>query len=381
MIDPYAELIQLDEKIRAGLQEARGRMARVISAEDGYATVEIPVAGDNGSLVWDGPLGPYPSTIKDLNQGAVGVLLPIRGGRRLFIALGFEGTTLELGGDGSSPYAAHADHEHRADGGPSGSLRIGKNSVSVDRGIAIGNNAEAHDAAIAIGIASKAFGYVASALGYEAEAAGQYAVALAYKARALFTGAVALGYNALANGNYAVALGYASSAVSYAIAVGRNVVASGGFSTAIGDNATASGTRSIAIGANANNPTADKAVMKTNELWLEQSSGTGRTRLVVYSSGNIAKQIVVNDDDTMLVGSETIRGGGNIEKLMPPNRKVGSSAAPLKSYPSNNAGGVAMPAGRAFYATGPVSAEGYSWYVCWNNYGVGYIRSDLTVAL
>lgn len=269
-------------------------------------------------------------------------------------------------GDGSSTYAARADHEHLPASGNTQGMELGIGASATLRGMAIGRGTLAADAALGIGISANAGGYVSVSIGFTSQALGEYGVGI--------------GYNAKGNGARSVAVGHAAEAGDYAVAIGGAAGASATGSTAIGYNAQASGTRAIAIGYNANETRADVAKIKANELWLERSSGSGLTRVVVYSPNGTAKQIRVNDDDSMLIGSTTIRGGG-VEGVLPHNRKIGSAAAPLKSYPSNNAGGIAMPAGRAFHYSGTVSNEGYTWYVVWSNYGVGYIRSDLTVAL
>ena len=95
MIDPFAELVQFDEALSDLDQRVRGRMARVVNADAHMVTVEVP--GPNG---WDGPLGPYPATVTDLAARALGVLLPLRGGQALFLAIG-GGSVVSPAGGGS----------------------------------------------------------------------------------------------------------------------------------------------------------------------------------------------------------------------------------------------------------------------------------------
>lgn len=87
-MDVFRALPAIREELDDIDQRLRGRMARVVASDGHMVTVEIPTAGPDGSLVWDGPLGPYPSTVASLAAGSTGELLPLRGTQALFVAIG-----------------------------------------------------------------------------------------------------------------------------------------------------------------------------------------------------------------------------------------------------------------------------------------------------
>lgn len=95
-MDVFRALPAIREELDDIDQRLRGRMARIVSSDGHMVTVEVPTAGPDGSLLWDGPLGPYPATVADVPAGSTGELLPLRGNQALFVATGV-GTVVPFG--------------------------------------------------------------------------------------------------------------------------------------------------------------------------------------------------------------------------------------------------------------------------------------------
>ena len=84
------------------------------------------------------------------------------------------------------------------------------------------------------------------------------------------------------------AVGNAADATgSNAVAVGQLAIATGDFSVAVGQASAATGDRAIALGQNTTSATDDTAVIKANDLVLEQSNGTGATRIRMTDANNV----------------------------------------------------------------------------------------------
>lgn len=268
-----------------------------------------------------------------------------------------EDDSIPFAGDGGSPFAAHADHQHR-DGTHTSSIRIG-GSVTEGDAVTIGYASSAGDRGTAIGSYAKVEAEQATAVGHWAgqQGSGIYSVAI--------------GASADATGDRGIAVGYQS-------------LASGVRSVAIGSHASASGTRSIAIGDGASSFSNDRAVIKADTLFVDSSSGSGLpTAIILRREGDGSGGVIKLDVQSRIwVGNEYyVRATDVITTRFKPNRKVGGATAALKSYPSNAAGGVAIIAGTAFFQSAITNADGYQWYVAWSHMGVGYIRVDQTVAL
>lgn len=268
-----------------------------------------------------------------------------------------EDDSIPFAGDGGSPFAAHADHQHR-DGTYTSSVRIA-GTVTQDNAVVVGVASRAGDRGVAIGSFAKAEGQQSVVVGHWA------------------------GRNGM--GVYAVALGSDADATDQrAIAIGFQSTASGARSVAIGSAASASGTRSIAIGDGAVSSNNDRAVIKADTLFVDSSSGSGLpTAIILRREGDGSGGVIKLDVQSRIwVGNEYyVRATDVITTRFKPNRKVGGATAALKSYPANAAGGVAITAGTPFFQSAITNADGYSWYVAWSHMGVGYIRSDQTVAL
>lgn len=280
---------------------------------------------------------------------------------------------IPFGADGTSEFAARADHIHQGRGTALHSMEIGYIAVANDRGMAIGRAARADDAAIAVGVNAKATGYISVAYGWGTNAAGAESVAIGYGAEGLQ--------------DYSIAIGRNASAYQSSVAIGRAATAgttSLSGATAVGWGASATGLRSTAIGYNAQNARNDTAVIRSDRLVVESSSGSsnGRTGLEMKSSSGATSIMFMASGNALEIwtGStaNTIRMG-DISAMFPPNYKVGSTAAPLKSYPEDGAGGVAMGVGENLYVYG-TQRNGYRPCVS-KNYGIGYVKSSLIVAL
>lgn len=307
-----------------------------------------------------------------------------------------EDDSVPFSGSGSSDFAARADHFHRPNGASTEGMAIGQNAVQTLRGQAIGHAANAADASVAIGQSANASGYVSTAVGWDALASGMHGVAVGYMSDALGERSIAVGYGSTAVSNNSTAVGGSADADSEGQAFGYNSSATGIRSLALGLSATAtgqesvslgyatdvSGYRSWAIGYNADNATSDRGVLKANIVFIERSTGTGETKLLMRRPDNSGQSFYIANDDRLTIGTKnTVMTADTIAQRFPANRKVGAASAPLKSYAHDSAGGTLLPAGEEFWYSMATTQNGYVWYVAWTRYGVGYIRSDLTVAL
>lgn len=245
-----------------------------------------------------------------------------------------------LGGDGQSSLAARADHQHAGAG---------------ERSVAIGEQAVA---GLQGGIA---MGYMTNA--------GRLAVALGWQ----------VGQSAQ-TGELSVGIGYwAEPTGTHAVAIGREAEATGANSTAIGYRARALGDRSTAIGDRAVAAGNDIAAISGNQLRVVRSDGTANvSNLALQDENGVLRNISIRSVGTINVGG-VWHAPGNLLYMFPPNYKVGSSPAPLKSYPDDAAGGVTMGAGESIFVYG-TQRNGYRPCVS-RNFGMGYVRSDLVVAL
>jgi hypothetical protein len=264
----------------------------------------------------------------------------------------------ELGGDGTSTAAARADHQHNAANGNNQSTVIGRLASGIARGVAIGVSAKHGDAGTAVGPFSEALGAIGTALGWLAKAPGAQSIAVGYQSNASGTSS---------------------------IAVGQDSVASNTQSVAIGQGAQATGAGSIAIGPGVVETSAGVAQIRAIYLYISNAANV-LTRLFLQDGAGNNRDLTFNGSGDLLANNGAhvvVYRGQNPGIVFLPNRKVGGTAAPLKSYVSNNAGGLSMPAGHEIYTFGPgISSEGYTWVPCISgSYGFGYVRYDLTVAL
>lgn len=239
----------------------------------------------------------------------------------------------ELGGDGVSPAAARADHEHTGPG--DASLEVGTRAKTTLRGHAVGYEAEAGDAATAVGFLAKALGYIGTALGFQASAGGERATAAGY----------------LAN-------------------------ASGQYATAIGSQSVASALRAWAIGYLASNATPDTGKFMANDIYFERSNGTGHTRIVLRSPDGAWKVVSFDSDGNLVVGS---RNYGTQTGLFPVNKTISSGTADsLRLLPSSTGTVIRLlGAGTTVFDTGiRISADSISWaYVFAHGCGWGYYNA------
>lgn len=88
MVDMLRSLPGLKRYLDRMEDRLSGRMARVVSVSGDMVMVEVPRVTEAGALVWDGPLGPYPSSQMGPVPGTHGTVHPLRGGKRLFVPQG-----------------------------------------------------------------------------------------------------------------------------------------------------------------------------------------------------------------------------------------------------------------------------------------------------
>lgn len=367
-LDLFRDLPALDEVLESRFNAAKGSMARVLTASSHMVTVEVP--GPNG---WDGPLGPYPATVLGLTTGAAGVLMPLRGDNYLFIPVG--GTLPEHTHFVSSGGGYTAIAEGTTYGGDNTALVAVGNFLGdltdVDRSTILGSFIQGSGALGSTGLV---------AIGHWLGGVAQDAIAIGNNASAPYPNGVAIGFGA-GTADDSIAIGRDAGAQWWGVAIGRDAE-SGPQGVAIGFSATASGSRSIAIGNGASEATDDTAKIKANDLIVERSNGTGASRLVLYSATGVFTYITVISNRLWVGGTPHIVQGDHPSTVHSNNRKVGGTAAALKSYPADAAGGVTMPAGHQFFVNGSFYASPYNWYSAYSpTYGWGYIRQDQTVAL
>lgn len=245
-----------------------------------------------------------------------------------------------VAGDGESPLAARVDHEHL--GGGERSIALGPDAVAgMQGGVAIGYMPNAGRLAVAIGWQVG-----------QAEPTGELSVGIGYWAEPTGTHSVAIGREAEATGVNSTAVGYRAQAL-------------GARSTAIGDRAVAAGN--------------DIAAISGNQLRVLRSDGAaGVSNLALQDENGTLTNISIRANGRINVGG-VWHAPGNISAMFPPNRKVGASPAPLKSYPEDGAGGVTMPADEQIFVYG-TSRNGYRPCVS-TNFGMGYVKYELTTAL
>jgi hypothetical protein len=166
-----------------------------------------------------------------------------------------------------------------AGGGDSTHPGAGEDSV------AIGAGSEAGEDAVAIGVDAVATSNGVS-LGRSSEA-GEYNLAVGASANAFydFQNAAAVGNGASVNGDYGAAFGHgAFVSGSEGTALGGESHVTADDATAVGGHASATAARAIAIGKGAASTTADRGVVKVNDLELVRSNGSGATTVILADS-------------------------------------------------------------------------------------------------
>lgn len=167
--------------------------------------------------------------------------------------------------------------------------------------------------AVAMGPFANAAGFYAICIGDQtliegdppSGAVGNWSIAIGPNAYAAQYG-LALGYHAEASGNYSIGIGERADATALqSVGIGRQVDALAENSIALGYVATVPVTspRSMAIGANSSVPadTSDRAVLKTNELDIVRSNGTGATRIALYSPNGTKYWLSVSDAGALVI--------------------------------------------------------------------------------
>lgn len=167
---------------------------------------------------------------------------------------------------------ADVDHQHTSGGG----------NTTVAVGVDAGTTTAAKN--------STAVGYLAESLASDTVTIGSNAITTAVMG-------IAVGRYSTASADGGTAIGYMSGASGLAgVAVGRNASAGASQAAAFGPYAGAYGVRSIAIGNAAYVTDDDTAVIKTNYLDVQPSSGSGPTRIGLYSPNGTKHWISVDND-------------------------------------------------------------------------------------
>ena len=203
-----------------------------------------------------------------------------------------------------------------------GSLAVGKESVSGENAAAVGDKAKAGGyKAAALGYDSAASGLSATALGGESKAEALRSVAVGFRAHAKGTNDVAVGGAAAASGGQSVAVGLLSKASALravavgngaqasnidAVAIGRDSEADALSATALGDRAKARGTQSLALASAAEAEGYQAVAVGTRAV----SNAVNSVALGVESSATALNGLAVGTSSSVRKEGGTAVGGG-----------------------------------------------------------------------